>query len=236
MYATKTVWQWWALASRIHIVARQTKAKAAALSRLRKYELRYQKVLDAAAAVFAEKGYLGTTTQNIATKIGIRQSSLYYYASSKEELLEAVCEVGLQGFVEEAERISQSEQNAPQKIRAIILAHLEPLKRQPNYVQVFLNCRKHLPKASRRAIGKLARGYEDLIEGILREGVEAGEFCKDLDCRLTTLAILGIGNSVPLWLKKQKSLDVELVAEQVANILLTGIEVRRSPGTRRRKR
>lgn len=217
-------------------VMRQTKAKAAALSRLRKYELRYRQVLDAAAAVFAEKGYLGTTTQNIANKIGIRQSSLYYYASSKEELLEAVCDVGMQGFLESAERVSASEQSAPEKIRSIIRDHLEPLRRQPNYVQVFLSCRKHLPKSSRHAIGKQARDYETLIESILREGVKAGELRKDLDCRLTTLTLLSIGNSVPLWLKNEKNLKLEHVSQQFANILLTGIEINRSSRTRKRKR
>jgi len=209
-------------------VAKQTKAKAVALSRLRKYEQRYRKVLDAAAAVFAEKGYLGTTTKNIANKIGIRQSSLYYYASSKEELLEAVCEVGIQGFLEAAERISDSDQSAPDKIRSIVLDHLEPLRRQPNYVQVFLNCRKHLPKSSRHEIGKQARSYEDSIERILEEGVETGELRDDLDCRLTTLAILGIGNSVPQWLRNQKGLKVEHISRQFANMLLNGIEVDRS--------
>jgi len=209
----------------ISIKVRQTKAKAAALSRLRKYELRYRKVLDAAAAVFAEKGYLGTTMQNIATKIGIRQSSLYYYASSKEALLEAVCAVGIQGFLDTAERTSMSDQNAPDKIRSIILGHLEPLKRQPDYVQVFLNCRKHLRKSSRQTIGTQARGYEDVIENILRQGVEAGELRKDLDCRLTTLIILDIGNSVPQWLKKQKSLKIEHISQHFASVLLTGIEV-----------
>lgn len=209
----------------ISIKVRQTKAKAAALSRLRKYELRYRKVLDAAAAVFAEKGYLGTTMQNIATKIGIRQSSLYYYASSKEALLEAVCAVGIQGFLDTAERTSMSDQNASEKIRSIILGHLEPLKRQPDYVQVFLNCRKHLRKSSRQTIGTQARGYEDVIENILRQGVEAGELREDLDCRLTTLIILDIGNSVPQWLKKQKSLKIEHIAQHFASVLLTGIEI-----------
>lgn len=204
---------------------RQTKAKAAALARLRKYELRYRNVLDAAAAEFAEKGYLGTTTQNIASKIGIRQSSLYYYASSKVELLEAVCEVGIQGFLETAERTTVSDQSAPDKIRSIILGHLEPLKRQPDYIQVFLNCRKHLPKSSRHAIGKQARSYEVVIENILRQGVAAGELREDLDCRLTTLVILGMGNSVPQWLRMQKSLKVGHIADQFASILLSGIEV-----------
>ncbi len=211
------------------MMAKQTKARAAALSGLKKYELRYRRVLDAAAAVFAEKGYHGTTTQNIAEKIGIRQASLYYYASSKEELLEAVCEIGMEGFLESAQSINKIDQNAPGKIRSIIFEHLAPLWRQPNYMQVFLSCRKHLPKPSRHEIGKQARDYEDLIERILREGVEAGELREDLDCRLTTLALLGLCNSVPHWVKKQKGLKIEQIAQQFSDIFLTGIEIGQPP-------
>jgi len=206
-------------------MVKQTKAKAAALSGLKKYELRHRRVLDAAAAVFAEKGYHGTTTKNIAEKIGIRQASLYYYASSKEELLDGVCEIGMEGFLESAQRINNIDQHPQDKIRLIIFEHLAPLWRQPNYMQVFLSCRKHLPKQSRHKIGKQARDYEDLIESILREGVGVGEFRADLDCRLTTLALLGLCNSVPLWVKKQRGLKVEQIAQQFSDIFLTGIEI-----------
>ena len=49
-------------------------------------------IVDAAANVFAERGYHGTTTQAIADVLGMRQASLYYYFPSKEAALELVCE------------------------------------------------------------------------------------------------------------------------------------------------
>jgi len=208
------------------IMVKQTKAKTAALSGLKKYELRYRKVLDAAAAVFAEKGYHGTTTKNIADKIGIRQASLYYYASSKEELLEGVCEIGMEGFLESAQHINKTERRPQDKIRLVFFEHLAPLWRQPNYMQVFLSCRKHLPRQSRHKIGEQARNYEELIESILRDGVDAGELRADLDCRLTTLALLGLCNSAPQWVKKQRGLKVEQIAQQFSDIFLTGIEIK----------
>ena len=57
--------------------------------------LRMAEVFDAAAAVFAEKGYHGTSTKDIADRLGLQQGSLYYYFASKEEALRKVCELSL---------------------------------------------------------------------------------------------------------------------------------------------
>jgi AcrR family transcriptional regulator len=47
-----------------------------------------EEILDAAAELFTRRGYAATSTRMIAEAVGIRQASLYYHVSSKEELLE----------------------------------------------------------------------------------------------------------------------------------------------------
>src|SRR5262252_3192324 len=64
-------------------------------------------ILDAAARVFATRGYHGATTQQIADLLGIRQASLYYYFPSKEVALEIVCLQGVAGFFEVAKAIAK---------------------------------------------------------------------------------------------------------------------------------
>lgn len=204
-------------------MAKQTKAKTAALSRIKKYEDRYREVLDAAAIVFADKGYHGASIQDISSQLGIRQASLYYYASSKEELLEVVCELGAADFVKFAVLVRDSDTSLQEKITSIISKHLESIRRIPNYVQVFINCRHHLPQASRRKIGKYAREYESLIEEILLDGIKNGEFRGDLNGRIATLALLGMCNSVPRWLRSEKKIKVRQTARQFSEIFLMGI-------------
>src|SRR5690348_17883325 len=67
---------------------------------------RAPQIIDAAARVFAERGFHGATTQDIADVLGIRQASLYYYFSSKEAALELVCLKGVEGFFEAAKTIA----------------------------------------------------------------------------------------------------------------------------------
>ena len=62
-----------------------------------------EQVLDAAAALFAEHGYAGTSTRAIAERVGIRQASLYYHFAGKDEILLELLETSVRpslAFVE----------------------------------------------------------------------------------------------------------------------------------------
>lgn len=52
-------------------------------------------ILDAAAALFAEHGYAGTSTRAIAERVGIRQASLYYHFAGKDEILLELLEISV---------------------------------------------------------------------------------------------------------------------------------------------
>lgn len=195
-----------------------------------KYERRYWEVIDAAAAEFAEKGYHGASTKAIAERLNIRQGSLYYYFSSKEAALKEVCYRGVEDFVKNLESIAAHDCSASEKLRRAILNHLEPLLEHADYVRVFLNQRHHLPKESRREIGALSRHYERLIERIVKDGIAAGAFRRDLDARVTALALIGLCNSAVAWLGRRVPLsELNAVADSFANIFLLGLKVRPYP-------
>jgi TetR/AcrR family transcriptional regulator, cholesterol catabolism regulator len=107
-------------------------------------------------------------------------------------------------------------------LRAAVLNHLEPLRTRPNYVRVFLRDRHELPQTSRRKIGKASRQYESLIEGLFRAGVERGDFRPGLDCRLATLALLGMCNAATSWYSEGSGISLEVLAENFAMLILSG--------------
>jgi len=184
---------------------------------------RQNEILEAAAKVFAERGYYGASTQDIADVLGIRQASLYYYFPSKEIALELVCMKGVEGFFEAASEVATRKVGAAEKLRGLVEAHLTPLLDRGDFVKTFLNERQYLPPASRKKVGKLSRAYEKVIEKVIAEGIAKGDFRKGLDPRLMTLALLGMCKSVAAWLGKDDSYTVKEVAEQYARILLAGI-------------
>ena len=115
-----------------------------------KWENRYREVLDAAAMCFAERGYLGAGTREIAERLGIRAASLYYYLPSKEAALFAVCKLSVLDFIDNLRHIIAGSDPAPQKLRAAVANHLLPLRSHPAVLH-----RHELPNGPRQEVGRL---------------------------------------------------------------------------------
>jgi AcrR family transcriptional regulator len=186
-----------------------------------RYDRRHQEVIAIAARVFAERGFHGATTQDIADVLGIRQASLYYYFSSKEGALELVCQKGVEGFFEAAKAIARGPGTPRERIGRLIRSHLSPLTDRGDYMRVFLNERQHLPTESRRRVGKWSRGLEKIFEDVLKEGVRRGEFRHDLDTRLATLAMLGMLNAATTWFHREEE-PIERISEEFTRLVLDG--------------
>jgi len=183
---------------------------------------RAPQIYDAAARVFAQRGFHGATTQHIADILGIRQASLYYYFASKEAALELVCLKGVEGFFESARAIAKGPGNCPNRLARLIDSHLSPLGDRADYIRVFLNERHHLPKESRRKIGKWSRGLETIFEDVLKEGIRKGEFRSDINTRLVALGILGMANWVPVWFGKE-DIGLSNIGAEFSRMVLDGI-------------
>jgi TetR/AcrR family transcriptional regulator, cholesterol catabolism regulator len=201
---------------------------------------RAPEIIEAAARVFAERGFHGATTQDIADVLGIRQASLYYYFPSKEGALDLVCLQGVAGYFEVAKAIASGPGTAADKLARLIKSHLAPLTDRSDFVRVFLNERQHLPTESRRRIGKWSRGLERVFEDVVKEGVRQGEFRADLDTRLTVLGILGMANAVANWYRNEE-VAIERISGEFARLIVDGAKKRpklrsRIPGARRSAR
>ena len=68
-----------------------------------------EQILDAAAALFAEHGYAGTSTRAIADRVGIRQASLYYHFAGKDELLLELLETSVRPSLAYVSRLIEHE-------------------------------------------------------------------------------------------------------------------------------
>src|SRR5438552_316562 len=128
---------------------------------------RAPEIFDAAARVFAERGFHGASTQDIADLLHIRQASLYYYFASKEAALELVCLKGVEGFFEAAKAIAAGPGTCANRLARLIDSHLSPVVDRGDYVRVFLNERQHLPTESRRKIGRWSRALERVFEDVI---------------------------------------------------------------------
>jgi AcrR family transcriptional regulator len=192
---------------------------------------RAPQIYDAAARVFAQRGFHGATTQDIADLLGIRQASLYYYFASKEAALELVCLKGVEGFFESAKAIAKGPGNCSNRLARMIDSHLSPLADRADYIRVFLNERHHLPKERRLKIGKWSQGLEKLFEDVLKEGIRKGEFRSNIDTRIAVLGILGMVNWAPVWFGREGA-TLSHISGEFSRMILQGIATessRKSP-------
>jgi AcrR family transcriptional regulator len=193
---------------------------SAGTSRAEKTARRLSEITDAAAKVFARRGYHGASTQDIADVLGIRQASLYYYFDSKEDALEAVCASGLEDYAVRAQRILRSDADASTKVSQLVHQHLAPMAERLEYTQVFLRERRFLPQPARRRIRASELRYERIIQRVIQQGVRSGEFRRDLDARMATLALLGLGNSAALWIAREPGATIEGTTGAYAEMLV----------------
>jgi AcrR family transcriptional regulator len=184
---------------------------------------RADEIIDAAARVFAERGYHGTSTQAIADVLGMRQASLYYYFPSKEAALELVCARGVDGFVESAEEIVAGVGAPLDKLARLIASHLGPNETKSDYVKVFINERRYLPTPSRRRIGRASRRIERCFEHVILAGIADRSMRGDIDARLAALSVLGMCNAVINWRPGDQARDVRKIVAEFAKLVASGL-------------
>jgi AcrR family transcriptional regulator len=187
---------------------------------------RFAEVVDAAAKVFARRGYHGAATQDIADILGIRQASLYYYFESKEAALEAVCASGVEDYAVRAQKVARGALTSSEKVAQLVFQHLAPMAERLDYTVVFLRERRFLPAPARKRIRAIEMRYERIIQRIIEEGVATGEFRADLDTRMATLALLGLGNSAALWFGREPGVSLERITQSYVDLLVRAFRLR----------
>ncbi len=195
---------------------------------------RAEEILAAAAKVFAKRGYHGASTQDIADVLGIRQASLYYYFASKEAALEAVCERGVEDYALRARAVERGEGNAAEKVEKLVIQHLAPLEDRLDYTLVFLRERRFLPEPARARIRASERKYERIVERVIAGGIASGEFRRDLDARMATLALLGLGNSAAAWFGREPGASLEFITGNYVELLVRAFRAEPPPPSRTR--
>lgn len=98
-----------------------------------------ERILDAAEALFAERGYNGTTLRDVATRVGVRPPSLYNHFASKDALYAAVLERGIGPLVELLARSAAAPDDPATEPGALVTQVMEILARRPGLPRLVLH-------------------------------------------------------------------------------------------------
>lgn len=176
----------------------------------------------AALRIFREKGYHGTSMQDIAEEVGILKGSLYHYISSKEELLARLFEGALEEVLDELARIAGGEGTAPERLRAMVRAYVLAVVRNLDSVGVYLREWRALPSPELSRVKQRRRSMRRLFERVIEEGMRSRDLARG-DPKLGALAILGMCNWVYEWYRPRGRLAPEAIADEFARRALSAL-------------
>jgi len=183
--------------------------------RQRRSAEREKSIRAAALRIFRQKGYHAASMQNIADAVGLYKGSLYYYVSSKEELLVRLFEGRADQVLGEIRAITYGTGTCTEQLRAMARAYVLGVLRNLDSVRVYLREEHVLPPAALRHVHAEQRTMRDLFEGVIGDGMRDGSFV-GTDPKLAALALLGMCTWVHRWYRPRGRLTETAIADDFA--------------------
>jgi AcrR family transcriptional regulator len=186
------------------------------------------RLLEAAIESFADKGFHGTTTRDIATAAGMSPAALYVHHRSKEELLYLISKEGHEDTLRLIRAAVATSEKPVEQLRRVIHdfcvhhARGHTGARIVNYELAALSP-EHLTE-----IMGIRHDIETEMRELVARGIAAGVFAPQ-DPAMTSAALLSLGIDLARWYRDGLRWTPEEIADQYAEMALRIVGVQ--PGT-----
>jgi AcrR family transcriptional regulator len=188
---------------------------------------RRAELLAIAAELFAERGLRATTVRDIADAAGILSGSLYHHFDSKESMVDEILRGFLDALFGRYRAIVAEKLDPRATFEAIVVASFEAIDAHHAAVAIYQAEARHLADQPRFAyIRERLVEFRKLWHDVLRAGVKAGAFRKDLDVELSYRFLrdtvwVGVG-----WYRPGGKLAIDDIARQYLSVVLDGLTPR----------
>jgi TetR/AcrR family transcriptional regulator, cholesterol catabolism regulator len=185
---------------------------------------RWPALLDAAAAQFAERGYHATSMRDLAAATAMTPGAIYFHVASKQALLLAAYEEGVQRILDRVEAAVASERQPWARLEKAVIAHLQSILDASAYARVVIRI---LPSDAPEIAAEL-RQLRDRYEARFARYVCAIPLPRERDATLLRLSLLGAMNWTPVWYKDAGK-SVQVIARELLAPLraLAGVKSQR---------
>ncbi|HKC27738.1 MAG TPA: TetR/AcrR family transcriptional regulator [Jatrophihabitans sp.] len=197
---------------------------AAAPSRARQpYDL--ESLLAVVVDVFNERGYDGTSMEDLSRRLGISKSAIYHHVQGKEELLRIALDRALNGLDEIVSEARALDKPAIDKLEYLIRGSVRVLQQEHSYVALLLRVRGST-QTGRAALDR-RRGVDNFVAELVRQAQQDGDFRTDIDAAITARLLFGMVNSLAEWYRPTAGSKGDGVADAIAQIAFDGLRPRR---------
>ena len=196
----------------------------ASRERLRDRELKRYAVIRAAAREFNRKGYHNTSLDDIAARLEVTKPTVYYYVTSKEQLLFECFVAGVEQIRAAFRDVRHLPVPARERLNAVLRHYGEAVASEFGWCMVRAE-EQDLSPAMSRHIKSLKSEIDHGIRRLIREGVQDGSI-GPCDPKMTAFALAGALNWIAHWYREDQSLTGAQIAAAFVTIFEGGLRPR----------
>lgn len=190
---------------------------------MKKDKPKYRQIIDAAIIVIAQNGYHQAQVSKIAKQAGVADGTIYLYFKNKDDILVSLFEDRMGDFVENIQTKIAGFGTAAEKLLVMVEDHFEMLSNDHYLARVTQLELRQANHELRLKLNDVLKGYLNVVQQILREGIDNGEFSESLDIRLARQMIFGtIDETITTWVMNEQKYDLMRLAPKVHHLLLNG--------------
>ena len=177
------------------------------------------KILEAAADLFAERGYSNVSVRDICRQAETTPPMIYYYFGSKKGLFEAAAKsrVSLKDFVE---RLETSGEDAKRALLSFVRTYLSDFPESAFDVGLYINETASLDRKNTKRVVEQFQEIHEIATGIIRDGVKRGAFREPQPERAADLLLGLLNHFVFQRIHFMRVFDVESTSEYITGFFL----------------
>lgn len=191
----------------------------------RKTEIVQERILDAAATVFASKGYQLAKLSDISDAVGVHVTALRYHFPTKDVLVEEMMNslvLHVNARVRASVKELPPDTSSRAKIEAAASAYIKSTLEKANYMSAHANVLNQVPPDLRARHFRLLKRNNDFWRALVVEAVSSGGMRPDLNVSLATQVLMGALIWTREWYRPGLSTP-EAVAERILDMLFEGL-------------
>jgi AcrR family transcriptional regulator len=190
---------------------------------------RRQAILDAGALLMQQRGFVGTTVEDVTDQLDLTKAAFYYYVENKEQLLFQIATQTLALADASVSAIERSNVRSDRKLVEMIDSFVRLVAERPAFFTVYFQEKGHLSATHLRTATRVERKIAGALERVLRDGMAAGAF-RTCDPAVAAFAILGMCFWVYKWFRPDGRAKAADVSATFQGLVLRGLQAGRRVG------
>ena len=187
---------------------------------------KYDRILEAAIKVFAEKGFHQSTISQIARQAGVADGTIYLYFKNKDDILVHFFNSKTRHVFDKFRVAVRRADGAENKLRALIRRHLEAFQADIHMAAVYQAWTHQFQRVAEAQIKEMAKMYLDIVSEIVELGQQEGTLLKDRYLGLYKRFILGaVDEVINTWRHADGRFDLTAMADPLVDLFMRGIGV-----------